>query len=94
MISVAVKLLFFPMAVICIVAFLQLDEMAEEDAAAIQEVMEDRTGARTVPRVFVGGRFLGGGDDTAAKAASGELRRLLQEQGLQLKSAKSAHNIG
>jgi glutaredoxin 3 len=34
-----------------------------------------------VPRVFVGGKFIGGGDDTAAKAASGELKMLLTDVG-------------
>jgi glutaredoxin 3 len=31
--------------------------------------------------VFVGGTFIGGGDDTAAKAASGELQVLLKDAG-------------
>jgi glutaredoxin 3 len=34
-----------------------------------------------VPRVFVGGTFIGGGDDTAAKAANGELQLLLKNAG-------------
>ena len=35
------------------------------------------TGATSVPRVFIGGKFVGGGDDTAALARSGELKRLI-----------------
>lgn len=35
------------------------------------------TGARTVPRVFVNGKCIGGGDDTAALAASGRLAKML-----------------
>lgn len=36
---------------------------------------------RTVPRVFVGGKFIGGGDDTAKLEASGELKKLLEAAG-------------
>lgn len=39
------------------------------------------TGARSVPRVFVGGQFIGGGDDTARKASDGTLKKLLIEAG-------------
>ena len=34
------------------------------------------TGGRSVPRVFINGKFIGGGDDTVAKASSGELLKL------------------
>jgi hypothetical protein len=34
------------------------------DGAAIQEYLGELTGGRSVPRVFVGGKFIGGGDDT------------------------------
>lgn len=33
---------------------------------------------RQVPRVFVNGKFIGGGDDTVAKVKSGELKKLIQ----------------
>lgn len=59
---------------------LQLDQVNEGDD--IQDALLEKTGGRSVPRVFVGGKFIGGGDDTAAKAANGELERLLKEQGL------------
>jgi glutaredoxin 3 len=39
------------------------------------------TGATSVPRVFVGGVFLGGGDDTVAAEKSGKLAKLLKEAG-------------
>jgi glutaredoxin 3 len=32
--------------------------------------------------VFIGGKFIGGGDDTAAKAANGELQVLLKDVGV------------
>ena len=48
------------------------------DALGLQDILLDITGGRTVPRVFVGGNFLGGGDDTVAAAANGELKKRLE----------------
>ena len=53
----------------------------------IQDALAQLTGGRSVPRVFVGGAFIGGGDDTAAKARSGELAKLLTAQGLKVIAA-------
>ncbi len=47
----------------------------------VQDALLDITGGRSVPRVFIGGKFLGGGDDTAAAAANGTLEKLLKEAG-------------
>jgi glutaredoxin 3 len=61
----------------------QLDNLPSGDNIIdIQDALYEVTGARSVPRVFIGGKFIGGGDDTAAKAASGELKQLLAAQGL------------
>lgn len=49
------------------------------DCSEIQSYLKDLTGASSVPRVFIGGQFIGGGDDTAAKDASGQLLPLLQQ---------------
>ena len=35
------------------------------------------TGGKSVPRVFIGGKFEGGGDDMVNKAKNGELKKLL-----------------
>lgn len=35
---------------------------------AIQDYMKQKTGARSVPRVFINGRFFGGGDATVSAA--------------------------
>jgi len=51
---------------------------SRDDGQDIQDVMQRMTGGRTVPRVFVGGKFVGGGDETVALAASGELKRLFE----------------
>jgi len=57
------------------IVVVELDQ--RQDGDAIQDYMQEKTGARSVPRVFVKGKFLGGGDDTVAKAQSGELKNLL-----------------
>ena len=44
----------------------------------IQDELERITGARTVPRVFIHQKFYGGGTDTAAGVASGEVLALVQ----------------
>ena len=59
--------------------YLQLDE--RQDGDAIQDYLNKLTGGRSVPRVFVGGKFIGGGDDTVAKQQSGELKQILQQAG-------------
>jgi len=47
------------------------------DAWKIQDTLLNMTGRRTVPNVFVGGKSIGGGDDTVALSKSGELLSLL-----------------
>ncbi|KAL7516437.1 hypothetical protein ACHAWX_001456 [Stephanocyclus meneghinianus] len=43
----------------------------------VQDTLTDTTGRQTIPNVFVGGRTIGGGQETVALYESGELRRLL-----------------
>ena len=52
-----------------------------DDGAAFQTELGKLTGATSVPRVFIGGVFLGGGDDTVAAEKSGKLVKLLKEAG-------------
>lgn len=59
---------------------LELDQ--RDDGPAIQAYLGTLTGATSVPRVFVGGKFIGGGDDTLAKQRSGELRAMLAALGV------------
>ena len=61
-------------------AVLQLDQ--NDDGDSIQDYLLQLTGGRSVPRVFVAGEFIGGGDDTARLAASGELKKLLASKGI------------
>jgi glutaredoxin len=54
----------------------------EPNCDDIQDALQQITGGRSVPRVFIAGKFIGGGDDTAAKQSSGELLKLLQAAGV------------
>ena len=45
---------------------------------AVQDYMARMTGARTVPRVFIEGQFVGGADQVAAIHKNGELATLLK----------------
>ena len=56
---------------------LELDE--RDDCDAIQDYLGQLTGARSVPRVFVGGKFIGGGDDTVAAHTKGTLKQMLED---------------
>ena len=49
------------------------------DCSEIQSYLRDLTGASSVPRVFIGGQCIGGGDDTAASDANGQLLPLLRQ---------------
>lgn len=54
---------------------IELDQ--RDDGQDIQDVMLEMTGARSVPRVFIGGKFIGGGDETVAKVNNGEVKQML-----------------
>lgn len=60
----------------------ELDTFDGGKMSAWQDALKGLTGARSVPRVFVGGKFVGGGDDTVAKGRSGELAALCRQAGL------------
>ncbi|CAM6121639.1 unnamed protein product [Calypogeia fissa] len=51
----------------------------ESDGNEIQAALGGWTGQRTVPSVFIGGKHIGGCDDTVAKNKSGTLVPLLKE---------------
>ena len=42
-----------------------------------QDILKEITGARSVPRVFLDGKFIGGGDDVEKLFKSGELAKKL-----------------
>jgi len=58
---------------------IELDKLRGGVGDEIQAYMGELTGATSVPRVFVGRKFIGGGTDTVRMAESGELATLVQE---------------
>lgn len=53
-----------------------------DDGDEIQDELLTLTGGRTVPRVFIDGKFIGGGDETASLARSGALKEMLTQKGI------------
>ncbi|OAA51800.1 Thioredoxin-like fold protein [Metarhizium rileyi] len=56
---------------------LELDQL--KDGAALQDALEDITGQRTVPNVFIGQKHIGGNSDVQSLKNSGQLEVLLKE---------------
>ncbi|XP_062507250.1 uncharacterized protein LOC134183678 [Corticium candelabrum] len=52
-----------------------------EDGDIIQDILVEVTGARTVPRVFIGGESIGGNSDLQTLHSSGQLVPKLQKAG-------------
>jgi len=52
-----------------------------DDCEEIQQYMAKLTGGRSVPRVFINGNFIGGGDETMAAHRKGKLEGMLQAAG-------------
>lgn len=61
---------------------IELDGRA--DADEIQSVLGELTGARTVPRVFIGGKCIGGGSDTQQLDKEGTLEKMLKNANVQM----------
>lgn len=59
---------------------IELDQVHEE--RELQACLQELTGQRTVPNIFIGGKHIGGCDDTMRLASSGELETLLKEAGV------------
>ncbi|XP_059622738.1 uncharacterized protein LOC132265953 [Phlebotomus argentipes] len=57
--------------------FTSIELETRDDGAEIQDVLGEITGARTVPRVFVNGQFIGGGTDVKKMASNGSLQQML-----------------
>lgn len=49
-----------------------------KDGNAIQAVLGEMTGARTVPRVFIDGKFVGGGTDIKRMYEQGTLQKYFE----------------
>ena len=59
---------------------IELDERSDGDA--IQDYLLKLTGGRSVPRVFIDGSFIGGGDDNDLLARNGKLEVMVKEKGI------------
>ena len=53
----------------------------DKDCNEIQDYMRQLTGGRSVPRVFIGGKCIGGGDETQAADRAGKLQGMLESAG-------------
>mmetsp|Transcript_20293 Transcript_20293/g.56540 ORF Transcript_20293/g.56540 Transcript_20293/m.56540 type:complete len:145 (-) Transcript_20293:230-664(-) len=60
---------------------LELDTMGSE-GDSIQASLLPLTGSRTVPQLFIGGKYIGGNSDTQALHAQGKLVPMLKEAGV------------
>ena len=58
--------------------FLYLDQM-DEDGKIIQNALYEKTGQRTVPNIFIGGKHIGGNTDLVTAYQSGELLTTIKE---------------
>ena len=61
------------------IAILEIEN--DSSCEEIQKYMQVLTGGRSVPRVFIGGKCIGGGDETMALHNNGKLEPLLKNVG-------------
>ena len=61
------------------IAILEIEN--DSSCEEIQQYMQALTGGRSVPRVFIGGKCIGGGDETMALHNKGKLEPLLRSVG-------------
>ena len=55
----------------------ELDQMGDE-GIEVQHALFKMTNQKSVPNVFVGGKHVGGNDDTQAAARNGKLEEMLK----------------
>ena len=70
----------------------ELDLLKQDNQVKHQDALERLTGTRTVPRVFIGGIFVGGGDDMVRMSGSGELEAKLGAAGVPLAAPRKVKN--
>ncbi|WP_285164404.1 glutaredoxin, partial [Mycobacterium tuberculosis] len=61
--------------------FLAIEMDQESDGAETQAALQQISGQRTVPNIFIGGKHIGGCDDLMASNSAGKLVPLLTEAG-------------
>ncbi|PIO66440.1 hypothetical protein TELCIR_11847 [Teladorsagia circumcincta] len=60
-----------------VLEYINIDE--RPDFQQIKDYLKSLTGAGSTPRVFIGQKFFGGGDDTVAAGPDGKLAARLNE---------------
>ena len=58
-----------------------------------ETIMKARSGAHTVPQVFINGQSVGGYDDIAALDVSGELNQLLAHEAVKVTQVQQAEGV-
>ncbi|KAI8364074.1 thioredoxin-like protein [Blakeslea trispora] len=58
--------------------FFAIELDTKDEGAAIQQYLQDKTGQRTVPNIFINQQHIGGCDDLFSAKSSGKLQKLLQ----------------
>ena len=58
---------------------------ADDWGGAVRQALAKRTGALTIPQIFVGGQHIGGATETFDAFNRGDLQRLLRELGREVK---------
>lgn len=66
----------------CAYDAIELDKRS--DGRDVQDALQERTGQRTVPNIFVGGGHVGGCDDLMQAEADGTLRKMLEGVGISI----------
>ncbi|KAH0825964.1 hypothetical protein J3R83DRAFT_7559 [Lanmaoa asiatica] len=59
---------YTPHSILFFLSFFKLD--SRDDGNEIQDYLKKKTGARSVPRTFISGEFVGGNDDLQSKSTS------------------------
>lgn len=59
------------------IEFFAIELDNEDQGAAIQQYLHDKTGQRTVPNIFIAGQHVGGCDSLFAAKANGSIKKLL-----------------
>lgn len=59
----------------------QLDQMGEPPNGPVQLELEKVTGMKSVPQVFVGGKFIGDGSKIEGLQSGGTLKKELEDAG-------------
>jgi len=54
----------------------------DDKGLKIRKVLEDRTGQKTIPQIYIGKHYIGGGTDLFDAWKSGKLKKILEEENI------------